>query len=228
VFKGKSVEDFPVTSIVKSWCLSNAGNQIALGFRNGNVEIHSLQTDDKPLLLERHEQTVRHCSFSSKDTHLVSCSDDGTHTLWDLVEGTECVHVQPGDSSDADYEARYRELASKRRRSSHQAIQMDSRRSNRPCAFFNHVVHVVSGSLSGEIVIWPGDDGQQVLHTLEGHKDPVLTVAVSNDDQYVASASVDQSTVVGICIMSKFNNFLSFVICLKIECRLNFCCAKLL
>jgi WD40 repeat protein len=39
VFKGKSVEDFPVTSIVKSWCLSNAGNQIALGFRNGNVEV---------------------------------------------------------------------------------------------------------------------------------------------------------------------------------------------
>ena len=39
VFRGDSVNELPVTEIVKSWCLSNAGDQLALGFVTGNVEV---------------------------------------------------------------------------------------------------------------------------------------------------------------------------------------------
>ena len=61
--------------------------------------------------------------------------------------------MQPGDPGDADPEAVYQDLHSKRRRSSHQAIELDSKRANKPCAFFNHAVRVVSGSLGGDVVV---------------------------------------------------------------------------
>ena len=37
-----------------------------------------------------------------------------------------------------------------------------------------------------------------MLHTCKGHGDTVVAVAVSHDDQFVASASVDRSMMVSL------------------------------
>eukprot|EP00118_Oscarella_pearsei_P026209 m.309608 g.309608 ORF g.309608 m.309608 type:complete len:1260 (+) comp47090_c0_seq1:159-3938(+) len=108
---------------VKSWCLGGPNDSVAVGYISGRVEV--FKNGDKVKALESHSDKIRHCFFSPDGDHLVTCSDDKTHKLWDVSNGSLVFFVEA-----------------------------DTKGANRPCCFFNKSLQVVSATYTGNIIIW--------------------------------------------------------------------------
>ncbi|CUA69774.1 Cilia-and flagella-associated protein 52 [Rhizoctonia solani] len=107
---------------------------------------------------------VKSISFSPDSSQLVSCTDDGTVSIWDLQAATNTSN-SPGRVQHGIHSA----------------------------CFASDGSQIVTGGRNGSICLWDTQSGQLVIGPLTGHTGYICSVAISLDGVYIASASSDKS-----------------------------------
>jgi glucose repression regulatory protein TUP1 len=162
-----------------------------------------------------HEQDIYSLDFASDGRHIASGSGDRTIRLWDIQEnqcvltlqiedGVTTVAISPSGryvaagSLDKSVRIWDTQTASLVERTEGEQGHKDSVYS---VAFSPQGHHLVSGSLDKTIRMWklssqPGNTGYpktgECIRTFVGHKDFVLSVALTPDGQWVMSGSKDR------------------------------------
>jgi WD40 repeat protein len=113
-------------------------------------------------VLDGHTGAIKAVAFSPDGHHIVSCSDDTTLRIWEVVTRTSCV-LKP-------------------HRRAHRVPVKTLAVSSDGC-------HIASGSSDGMLRVW--DIESRESRTLEGHRGPVRAVAFSPNARHIISGSSD-------------------------------------
>ncbi|GKU94831.1 hypothetical protein SLEP1_g8268 [Rubroshorea leprosula] len=159
----------------------HAGPTLDVDWRN-NVSFATSSTDNmiyvckigesRPIkTFAGHEGEVNCVKWDPTGSLLASCSDDITAKIWSIKQDT-CVH-DLRDHCKEIYTIRWSPTGPG---------------TNNP----NHQLILASASFDSTVKLWDVEQGK-LLHSLNGHRDPVYSVAFSPNGEYLASGSLDRS-----------------------------------
>jgi WD40 repeat protein/serine/threonine protein kinase len=153
------------------------GRRLAAGSEANTVKVWDVETGQEVFTLRGHTEPVLSVFFSPDGRRLASLGwDNGTVRVWDLPPGEPGVSTSGGRMLTPRF--------SRRRHSASPwsvAFSPDGQR-----------LAVASGVADGNVRVYDATTGD-LLHTLAGHLDRVISVAFSPDGRRLVSASMDRT-----------------------------------
>ncbi|KAJ9628547.1 general transcription repressor [Taxawa tesnikishii (nom. ined.)] len=206
---------------IRSVCFSPDGIFLATGAEDKVIRIWEINTRQIRHEFRGHEQDIYSLDYSSDGRYIASGSGDRTVRLWDIQnnqciqiftieDGVTTVAISPDnrflaagslDKSVRVWEMKTGDLLERLEEQGGNPGHKDSVYS---VAFSPSSRELVSGSLDRTIRMWElqttqqyhmrpsGPKGGKCIRTFEGHKDFVLSVALTPDGQWVLSGSKDR------------------------------------
>ncbi|KAG0322376.1 general transcription repressor [Dissophora globulifera] len=199
-------------------CFSPDGKYLATGAEDKQIRIWEISRKKIRMILKGHEQDIYSLDFSRDGRILVSGSGDQTARIWDMETG-ECLYVLTvgdADLKDAGVtsvaispDGRLVAAGSLDRMvrvwDTHTGQLLERLEGHRDSvysvAFSPDGKTLISGSLDKTLKAWDlnfngggqnGSRGSSCKATFSGHKDFVLSVAVSPDGKWIVSGSKDR------------------------------------
>ncbi|CAG8449097.1 6172_t:CDS:10 [Ambispora leptoticha] len=203
---------------IRSVCFSPDGKYLATGAEDKQIRIWDIATQKIRNMFQGHEQDIYSLDFSRDGRLIVSGSGDKTARVWDMLSGEELFKLTIEEASQKDAgvtsvaispDGQYVAAGSLDKivrvwdaRSGYQLERLEGHKDSvYSVAFSPDGKTLVSGSLDKTLRLWdmshPGRNGgasNSKSHklTFNGHKDFVLSVAVSPDGRWVVSGSKDR------------------------------------
>lgn len=208
---------------IRSVCFSPDGKYLATGAEDRLIRIWDIENKKIVMVLQGHDQDVYSLDYFPSGDKLVSGSGDRTVRIWDLKtgqcslilsieDGVTTVAVSPGDgkfiaAGSLDRAVRVWDSETGflvERLDSENELGTGHKDSVYSVVFTKDGKKVVSGSLDRSVKLWNlhniKENGQRSNSaicevTYIGHKDFVLSVTTTNNDQYVLSGSKDRGVL---------------------------------
>ncbi|EDO18750.1 hypothetical protein Kpol_1028p23 [Vanderwaltozyma polyspora DSM 70294] len=209
---------------IRSVCFSPDGKFLATGAEDRLIRIWDIAQKKIVMVLQGHEQDIYSLDYFPSGDKLVSGSGDRTVRIWDLrngqcsltlsiEDGVTTVAVSPGDgkyiaAGSLDRAVRVWDSETGflvERLDSENELGTGHKDSVYSVVFTRDGNNVVSGSLDRSVKLWNlrGDNNQDVKPnvpgtcevTYTGHKDFVLSVATTQNDEYILSGSKDRGVL---------------------------------
>lgn len=201
---------------IRSVCFSPDGKYLATGAEDKLIRVWDIATRTIRNTFAGHEQDIYSLDFARDGRTIASGSGDRTVRLWDIEQGTNMLTLSIEDgvttvaiSPDTKYVAAGSLDKSVRVWDIHQGYLLERlegpeghKDSVYSVAFSPNGKDLVSGSLDKTIKMWelssprggqnPGPKGGRCVKTFEGHRDFVLSVALTPDANWVMSGSKDR------------------------------------
>lgn len=202
---------------IRSVCFSPDGKYLATGAEDKQIRVWDIQTRTIRHTFSGHEQDIYSLDFARNGKHIASGSGDRTVRVWDVDGGREVLNLSIDDgvttvaiSPNGEYVAAGSLDKSVRVWDARTGILMERlegveghKDSVYSVAFAPNGRSLVSGSLDKTIKMWELGDGRSMMggpaarggkcvRTFEGHKDFVLSVALTPDGEWVLSGSKDR------------------------------------
>ncbi|KAM4749517.1 apoptotic protease-activating factor 1 [Rhinophrynus dorsalis] len=183
-------------SCITCCCLSADRRRAAVGERGGSVQVVDLSSGEILLHLKGHNDTVQYCQFTEDGGSLVSCSDDSTIRVWNLVSGhgmalqghkeaVKCFKIMQHSrllSWSFDGTVKIWNLVTghiEQEFSCHTEAVLS-------CDVSPDTTKFASTSADKSAKIWSFDKGS-LLHELKGHQSCVRCCSFSWDNKYLAT-----------------------------------------
>lgn len=207
---------------IRSVCISPDGKFLATGAEDRLIRIWDIEKKEIVMFLQGHDQDVYSLDYFPSGDKLVSGSGDRTVRIWDLKtgqcsltlsieDGVTTVAVSPGDgkyiaAGSLDRAVRVWDSETGflvERLDSENELGTGHRDSVYSVVFTKDGNKVVSGSLDRSVKLWNlrnakenGKSNSAVCDvTYIGHKDFVLSVTTTNNDEFVLSGSKDRGVL---------------------------------
>lgn len=204
---------------IRSVCFSPDGKYLATGAEDRQIRVWDIKTRSIRYLFSGHEQDIYSLDFSRNGRHIASGSGDRTVRMWDMESGqcTLTLSIEDGVTTVAiSPDGRHVAAGSldKTVRVWETSTGFLVERLEIPDGHKDSVYSVgftpdgrqlVSGSLDKTIKLWdlqapqqaqpgaaPAAKGGVCVRTFVGHKDFVLSVASTPDNQWILSGSKDR------------------------------------
>jgi len=205
---------------IRSVCFSPDGKFLATGAEDKQIRIWDIHSQTIRKFFPGHEQDIYSLDFSRDGRFIVSGSGDKTARVWDMVSGELLYKLSIDEPSQKDAgvtsvaispDAFYVAAGSLDKivrvwdtRTGYLLERLEGHKDSvYSVAFAPDGKTLVSGSLDKTLKLWdmshPGRSGasgsgqkNQSKTTFSGHKDFVLSVAVSPDGRWVVSGSKDR------------------------------------
>ncbi|KAI1378267.1 WD40-repeat-containing domain protein [Hypoxylon crocopeplum] len=201
---------------IRSVCFSPDGKYLATGAEDKLIRVWDIANRTIRNTFAGHEQDIYSLDFARDGRTIASGSGDRTVRLWDIEQGTNMLTLSIEDgvttvaiSPDTKYVAAGSLDKSVRVWDIHQGYLLERlegpeghKDSVYSVAFSPNGKDLVSGSLDKTIKMWelstprgvqnPGPKGGRCVKTFEGHRDFVLSVALTPDANWVMSGSKDR------------------------------------
>ncbi|KAK3713902.1 general transcription repressor [Vermiconidia calcicola] len=204
---------------IRSVCFSQDGRYLATGAEDKIIRVWDIAAKIIRHQFSGHDQDIYSLDFASDGRHIASGSGDRTIRLWDIQENQciLCLQIEDGVTTVAiSPSGRYVAAGSLDKsvriwdtQSGEMVVRTEGEQGHKDSvysvAFSPRGDHLVSGSLDKTIRMWklsnlPGGTGGpnqaakagECIRTFEGHKDFVLSVALTPDGNWVMSGSKDR------------------------------------
>lgn len=199
---------------IRSVCFSPDGRYLATGAEDKMIRVWDIQNRSIRNQFSGHEQDIYSLDFAKDGRTIASGSGDRTVRLWDIEQGVNTLTLTIEDgvttvaiSPDTQYVAAGSLDKSVRVWSIPDAVLVERlegadghKDSVYSVAFSPTGKELVSGSLDRTIKMWElstsrggaGSRGGKCVRTFEGHRDFVLSVALTPDSHWVLSGSKDR------------------------------------
>ncbi|RPB05818.1 WD40 repeat-like protein [Choiromyces venosus 120613-1] len=202
---------------IRSVCFSPDGRYLATGAEDKQIRVWDIQTRTIKQTFHGHEQDIYSLDFARNGRHIASGSGDRTVRVWDIESGQNVLTLSIEDgvttvaiSPDGRYVAAGSLDKSVRvwdAQSGYLVERLEGAEGHKDSvysvAFAPNGRDLVSGSLDKTIKMWElsaarglmpggGTSRGKCVKTFEGHKDFVLSVALTPDGNWVLSGSKDR------------------------------------
>ncbi|KAK3676456.1 general transcription repressor [Recurvomyces mirabilis] len=204
---------------IRSVCFSPNGLFLATGAEDKIIRVWDIASRSIRHSFAGHDQDIYSLDFASDGRYIASGSGDRTIRLWDIQENQCVLTLQIEDgvttvaiSPDGRYVAAGSLDKSVRIWDTTTGVLVERTEGEQghkdsvySVAFAPHGNHLVSGSLDKTIRMWrlsprefpgrqgaPGPKSGECIRVFEGHKDFVLSVALTPDGAWVMSGSKDR------------------------------------
>ncbi|KAI9741881.1 MAG: general transcription repressor [Cirrosporium novae-zelandiae] len=204
---------------IRSVCFSPDGKYLATGAEDHLIRVWDIASKTIRHTFSGHDQDIYSLDFSMTGRHIASGSGDHTVRLWDIESGRNILQLTIEDgvttvavSPDGNYVAAGSLDRSVRVWDAQTGALVERlegpdghKDSVYSVAFAPNGREIVSGSLDRTIKMWelsggsrlvgsslPPSRGTKCIRTFEGHKDFVLSVALTPDGDWVLSGSKDR------------------------------------
>ncbi|RBA09934.1 glucose repression regulatory protein TUP1 [Fusarium proliferatum] len=216
VLEDHNASDMSADLYIRSVCFSPDGRYLATGAEDKLIRVWDIQTRTIRNHFSGHEQDIYSLDFARDGRTIASGSGDRTVRLWDIEQGTNTLTLTIEDgvttvaiSPDTQFVAAGSLDKSVRVWDIHSGFLVERlegpdghKDSVYSVAFSPSGKDLVSGSLDRPIKMWelsaprqgnqPGPKGGKCVKTFEGHRDFVLSVALTPEANWVLSGSKDR------------------------------------
>ncbi|PHH62415.1 hypothetical protein CDD81_7134 [Ophiocordyceps australis] len=216
VLEDHNAQDMSADLYIRSVCFSPDGRFLATGAEDKLIRVWDIQNRSIRNHFAGHEQDIYSLDFARDGRTIASGSGDRTVRLWDIDSGTNTLTLTIEDgvttvaiSPDTQFVAAGSLDKSVRVWDIHSGFLVERlegpdghKDSVYSVAFSPNGKDLVSGSLDRTIKMWElsaprgagnsGPKGGKCVKTFEGHRDFVLSVALTPDNNWVLSGSKDR------------------------------------
>ncbi|WMV57480.1 hypothetical protein MTR67_050865 [Solanum verrucosum] len=165
--KPKQQFEFPAVVLDADW---QNNDSFAVGSIDNMIYICKVGENRPVKRFSGHKNEVNAVKWDPSGSLLASCSDDTTVKIWSMEQDV-CLHD-------------FREL---RKETYTIKWSPTGAGTSNP----NQQLLLASGSFDSTVNLWDVEQGR-LLHTLNGHREPIYSIAFSPNGQYLASGSVDK------------------------------------
>ncbi|KAI9137114.1 WD40-repeat-containing domain protein [Paraphysoderma sedebokerense] len=163
------------------------GALAATGGLDGIGRVWDLRTGRSIMALQGHIKQILGIDFSPNGFQVATGSEDNTIKIWDLRK-MKCLYTVPAHKNLVSQVKYYRDIDPDllRPKFNGNGSDMETGTKNKSG------LYLVSSSFDGTVKIWSEGDWK-ILKILEGHEGKIMSVDVSPDSKFIASAAYDRT-----------------------------------